>query len=217
MARRDRDEEWQVYALATGPLPRRIRVAGRSIHVLRVGSVAVAVGTPLDLHVEEGLRDQHAIVIALAQQFDPILPVRFGARMTRARIAQVIEPSAGALLRALAHVRGRQQVTLRLMGPLAPAISPATSGTEYLARRLAAQAFPPETSPLQDAVRPFVVDQRIHPGRGGIRLTVFHLVNKESAPAYIRAAQSVAAKIDPWRVSISGPWPPFAFGPELSQ
>lgn len=213
--RRPRDEDWQVFALAAGPLPARVRVAGRFVRVLRVGRIAVIVGTPHELPVEEALRDQHAIVLELARRFDPILPVRFGARMTAARITDVVRPSAEVLTKALAHVRGRQQMTIRLVGPAAPAPVPAAGGADYLARRLAAQTYPPEASPLREAVNRFVVDERTQPGRGTVRLTVFHLVDRNHVPAYIQAAKDASDLIDPWRMSLSGPWPPFAFAPEL--
>ena len=205
-----------MYALAAGPLPARVRVAGRVVRILRVGAIAVIVEAPHELPVEEALRDQHAIVLELAKRFDPILPVRFGARMTAARIASVVRPSTAALTEALAHVRGRQQMTIRLIGPVAPAL-PATGGADYLARRLAAHTFPPEASPLRDALRRFVVDERTQPGRGTLRLTVFHLVDRRHVPAYIQAAEDASDAIDPWRLSLSGPWPPFAFAPELPQ
>ena len=212
-----RDDHWQVYALAAGPLPARVRLGGRSVRIFRVGPVAVLAGVPDEGPLEEALRAQHSIVVALAGRFDPILPVRFGARMSEARIAQVIRPSAPLLAKALTHVRGRQQMTMRLIGAEVPAEAPATGGAEYLARRLAARAFPPEASALRDALRGFVVDQRIQAGRGNIRLTVFHLVNRTDIERYIRAAEQASSGIAPWRMSLSGPWPPFAFAPELSQ
>jgi gas vesicle protein GvpL/GvpF len=213
----DRNEDWQVYALSTEQVPARLRIAGRSIRVFRVGSICVLAGAPQEIRLEEALRDQHSIVVELAKRFDPILPVRFGARMTQARITQVIRPSDEVLMNALAHVRGRQQLTVRLIGPPMQAVERPASGTDYLARRLAAQAFPAEALPVRDAVSRFIVDERVQPGRGGIRLTVFHLVERTDVAAYIEATQDASEKIAPWRVSLTGPWPPFAFAPELSQ
>jgi gas vesicle protein GvpL/GvpF len=212
-----RNDDWQVYALAAGPLPARIRVGARSVRILRVGSIAVMAGVPHERSLEEALRDQHSIVVELARRFDPILPVRFGARMTAARIAQVIRPSAHVLAKALSHVQGRRQMTMRLIGPAAPVPPPATGGADYLARRLAAHTFPQEAASLRDALSRFVVDQRIQPGRGGIRVTAFHLVNRNDIEAYIEAAKDASEGIAPLRMSLTGPWPPFAFAPELSQ
>jgi hypothetical protein len=212
-----RDEDWQVYALAAGRLPARVRLDGRSIRIFRVGPIAVLAGTPDERPIEEALRVQHAVVLELARRFDPILPVRFGARMSEARIAAVVRPSVQPLLNALTHVRGRQQMTMRLFGPPEAPTPLATRGTEYLTRRLLARVIPREAAPLRDALSGFIADERIQPGRGSIRVTVFHLVNRKDIPSYVETAEDASHDIAPWRMSLSGPWPPFAFGPELSR
>lgn len=214
---RGRNDDWMVYALATGRLPARVRLDGRSIRIFRVGPIGVLAGKPDDRPIEEALRVQHAIVVALAGRFDPILPVRFGARMSAARIDQVIRPSAQLLAKALTHVSGRRQMTMRLIGPPDTVVPRATGGTEYLAQRLVARAFPREASPLRDALSGLVVDERVQPGRGSIRLTVFHLVDRDDVESYARTAEDASRAIAPWRISLSGPWPPFAFAPELSR
>lgn len=204
-----------MYALAAGRLPARVRVSAGVLRILRIGPIAVIVGAPHERPIEEAVREQHAIVLELARRFDPILPVRFGGLMGAARIRDVIRPSVEVLTGALAHVRGRQQMTIRLTGPAAPVPVPATGGAEYLARRLAAHTYPPEVSPLRDALSRFVVDERTQPGRGTVGLTVFHLVDRANVQAYIEAANEASGGIPPWRMSLSGPWPPFAFAPEL--
>ena len=213
---RARSEEWQVYALTLGAVSSRLNVASHSIQAFRVGKLAILAAAPRTLPLEAALRDQHAVVLELAEHFDPILPVRFGARMTAARIEQVVSPSAEILTNALEHVRGRQQLTIRLTGPAARVLDRSGSGTEYLARRLAASTFPDAALPLRNALSPFIVDERIQPGRGGVRLTVFHLVQKQAVADYIEAADAASGTIRPWHMSLTGPWPPFAFAPELS-
>jgi hypothetical protein len=215
--RHDPGEDLEVYAVAAGSLPARIRVAGRTLRVFRVESIAVIAGPPLEVPVEEALREQHSLIVALAERVDPILPVRFGARMAVARIPGAIGPSVDVLTRALVHVRGRQQMTMRMAGPAIADYQPAASGMEYLAQRRAAQALPPAASPLREAVAPFVVDERIRRGHGSIRLTVFHLVKRNDVCSYTEAARAAAGRISPWSISLSGPWPPFAFAPELSR
>jgi hypothetical protein len=138
--------------------------------------------------------------------------------MTLARVEASIRPSVGLLIKALEHVRGRQQMTVRLVGPPASdrPSSDKTTGTAYLAQRRAAlHAVPSEAAPLQAAVKPFVVDERVQPGRGGIRATVFHLVAKDDVGQYLAAIEAVLSSMAPWRAAVSGPWPPFAFAPEL--
>jgi hypothetical protein len=213
---RNPDDEWQVYAIGPRTVPIRLRVAGHPLHVFRVESIAAIAGAPQDIPLEEALRHQHAVVVALADRFDPILPVRFGARMTAKRITEVIARSTDALATGLAHVRGRRQMTVRVIGPPMPSLAGPASGADYLAQRRAARALPLEARPLDRALAPFVVDRRVLPARGRIRLTIFHLVNREDVRSYETAAKAAAAQIGPWRISLSGPWPPFAFAPELS-
>jgi gas vesicle protein GvpL/GvpF len=220
--RRGDHEEWEVYALAAGPLPSRLRVSGRSLRVFTVGPIAVIAGAlrPESRSTEETLRAQHALILALAERVDPLLPARFGSRTTVAGLDALIRPSLTTLLDALEHVRGRRQMTVRLTGP--PAVEPprtdSTTGTAYLVqRRAAAHALPPEAASLRVAVNRFVIDERVQPGRGPIRATVFHLIAQGDVPGYRQAVEDVAASsaLKPWSAAISGPWPPFAFAPEL--
>jgi hypothetical protein len=211
-----------VYALAAAPLPGRIRAGGFLLSAHSVGRIAIITGPPRGARfsIEEALRRQHAIVLALAEQIDPLLPARFGSRATAARLEALLAPSAGAVLKALDHVRGGQQMTLRLLGPSPRSKHPpprSTTGTAYLSGRYAAtRVIPPEMAPLEAAVRRFVVDTRIQPGRGSIRTTVFHLVRRGDVSRYRIAVESAIPAIAPWRVAVSGPWPPFAFAPELT-
>lgn len=217
-ARACRNEEWDVYALAAGPLPRRMRVSAVSLRVFAVGPIAVIAAAPRrpERSTEESLREQHAIVLSLAARFDPLLPARFGSRMTADRIEAAIRPAVRVLTQALAHVRGRQQMTVRLIGP--PAVRPpavAGTGTAYLAQRREAAQAPAESLPLRTAVKPFVIEERVQAGRGGVRATLFHLVERQDITRYREAAEAVAPAMGAWTASVSGPWPPFAFAPEL--
>lgn len=212
-------EELEVYALAAAPLPQRIRVGRVSVKVLFVGPIAVLAGPlrPLPLSTEDALREQHAIVTALADRVDPLLPARFGSRITPATLDASLRPSIDVLVAALDRVRGRRQMTVRLIGPPAPPArrGPARTGTAYLKERRAAHSVPAEAEPFCAAVHRFVVDRRVQPGRGGIRTTLFHLIPREHVEEYVAAAGAAAESIAPWRAVVSGPWPPFAFAPEL--
>lgn len=109
-------------------------------------------------------------------------------------------------------------MTVRLVGP-PPSDRPSPvsrTGTAYLAQRRAAfHAVPSEAAPLQAAVRSLVSDERVQPGRGGIRATLFHLVARDNVDRYRDAVEAVLPGMAPWSAAVSGPWPPFAFAPEL--
>lgn len=212
-------DEFDVYALAAVPVLRAVHAAGAALRVLRVGPIAViaAPARRRELSVEDALRRQHAILLELAEQIDPLLPVRFGSRLPAARVAESLRPSIPVLLNALEHVRGRRQMTLRLIGPQpSKHPRPVTTGTAYLAqRRSTALDLPPALAPLSAALQTLVVDRRMQPGRAGVHTTIFHLVRRPDIPAYRRAVERALPFMAPWTAVVTGPWPPFAFAPEL--
>jgi gas vesicle protein GvpL/GvpF len=213
--------DWRVYALAATPLPATIRVGRHVAHVLPLGPIAVIGATPAGESTfgEEALREQHEIVLALARRIDPLLPARFGTRMTRDQLEVAIHGSLRALTSGLEKVRGHRQMTLRLIGPptVEPPATAALSGAAYLAeRRAAAHAVPSAVEPLRAAVARFVADERVWPGRAGVRATLFHLVEREAIRKYKSAVTRAARSMPAGSVMLTGPWPPFAFAPELS-
>lgn len=214
-------DEWLVYALSAGPLPDRLRACGAVLRVVRVGPFAVIVGPPpAETSIEKTLRRQHAIVLELARRVDPLLPARFGSRVSMARLEAVLRSSTEVVMKALEHVRGCQQMTVRLVGPPPRAqapLHPPSSGTAYLAhRRAATLAIPREAAPLERALRRFAVETRVQPGRGAVRVTFFHLVRRGHVSRYRMAFESAAPAVSPLRAVLTGPWPPFAFAPELT-
>jgi hypothetical protein len=44
--------------------------------------------------------------------------------------------------------------------------------------------------------------------------SVYHLIDRGSAPAYLDAVAASAAALAPTRAVATGPWPPYAFAPE---
>ncbi|HZB25469.1 MAG TPA: GvpL/GvpF family gas vesicle protein [Vicinamibacterales bacterium] len=213
--------EWDVYAMTAAPVPAFVRVGRTPLRAYAVGPVAVllASAAPAPAPLEDALRRQHDIIVALSNRFDPLLPVRFGTRMTLTRIVEATRASRDQVRNALDHVRGRQQMTVRLIEP-AGAVSerhPATTGTAYLQRRRALHTVPVEAAPLMAALEAFVVDVRVVPGRAGIRASVYHLVERRAVAAYRRAAAAAIPGLAPWGATVTGPWPAFAFAPDLAR
>jgi hypothetical protein len=89
------------------------------------------------------------------------------------------------------------------------------SGADYL--RQAAQAANPAPPaafrPLRATVAPLAVVERYQPATVGLPEAVYHLVDNEKVIRYVQAATAVQAS-SPGLV-LSGPWPPFAFAPEI--
>ena len=215
-----RNDEWTVYALASPPLPSKIKIGARTIRVLSVGPIDVLGVTPAGetTYSEAALRDQHEVVLTLAEKFDPLLPVRFGTRMASDRLHDTILRSADVLVTALDNVRGRRQMTLRLIGaPRASVISAdQASGAAYLQQRRAVYSIPGELDPVRDAVSRFIAEERVAPGRGGVRITLFHLIERARIVEYEQAVERSSKGMPAGSVTLSGPWPPFAFAPELT-
>lgn len=169
---------------------------------------------------EAALRAQHDIVLKIAAAVDATLPARFGAVVDRQELEQLVSMRQATIGKALELVAGRVQMTVRAFTADAPAARSETtavehhaSGTAYLEqRRAATTALPAGPSrAMADALRPFVVSERLERGQGRVEWTMYHLVDRGAIPEYKRAA----AEFESSAIAVTGPWPPFAFAPDL--
>jgi hypothetical protein len=48
----------------------------------------------------------------------------------------------------------------------------------------------------------------------GLLASVYHLIDRGAAPSYTRTVEATA--IDGFRFTVSGPWPPWSFAPEVA-
>jgi hypothetical protein len=168
---------------------------------------------------EQTLREQHAIVVRLAKNAQAILPARFGSLVERDELSRIIALRRAVLRRAFALVLGKQQMTVRIFGPAERprASSRSSTGTEYLLSRAASRPpVPAIARTISAAVRPVVGAEQIDAGQGGIRVTLNHLVQRGRVTRYRSLVEAAIAETDPdATVVTSGPWPPFAFAPDL--
>ena len=166
-----------------------------------------------------------AVVRRLAAAVDAILPVRFGTLLAGdAALADTLAERAPRLREALALVAGREQMTLRVFGEAAspPAPVPGTSdpgpGTRYLeGRRQQARrdAEVPELAPLRPHLAPLVrAEHAQRHDAPPLIASVYHLVDRGRAGAYLDALAAGASALAPTRAAATGPWPPYAFAPE---
>ena len=181
------------------------------------------------------LRRYAAVVEAIAAEAPAILPARFATTVAdREELAFILASRGATLRRRLRAVRGRCQMTIRLLSPLSESESEsddaplasrsaiagrarlrlapeATQGTQYLQRRAALAASAraiPGFAPIRAAVRRFVKDERVEK-RAGI-VTVNHLIPRAAAPRYLAAVEQ-AATANHLRLMVSGPLAPYAF------
>jgi hypothetical protein len=221
--------------------PAATGLAGEALRVVPVSTTLFAAIGALEATPavsEEALRRHDAAVRALSGLAPAVLPARFGqgAASDEALLARVAA-RAPALARALEQVRGCEQMTLRAFGdpverPAAaddapdgtpvddPALGP---GARYLAARRRAQALAaststdvPELAPLLAALAPLVRATRVERPRAGaptLLASVYHLVRRSDGAAYSALVAEHAPAVAPRRVSLSGPWPAYAFAP----
>ena len=205
-----------VYALTTGAagrLPAR-GLSAEGLRLLRVGSISAIVGhvRTAAAPTEPNLRRYAALIGRLASGRTSLLPVRFGTVMhDEAELVTVLRARQQAIRTQLAHVRGRVQMTVRVVtkGEREKGERENT-GAEYLTARAREQRSGsiPEFVPLHQAVARWVRDERVE--RQGTVATVYHLVPAGSAEKYANALEqaAMAAGVQGF---VSGPWPPHAF------
>jgi len=199
-------------------------MSGRRVEFVDLGPVCAAVERPGEdpAASEDALRRQHAIVCRLGDRFEALLPARFGTVVDIGELRRIVALRAEAIGRALELVRGRVQMTVRIAGALLEpaadsAIRAAASGTEYLrARRAAATARVPAAvlARIESAVGRFVAASRADDS-GARGVAVYHLVGRDHAEPYRAAMSELPPPAGGLTIRVSGPWPPFAFVPEL--
>jgi hypothetical protein len=196
-----------VYALSDAPPAVAVRGAlGEAVRALPAGSLFALAGE-VDQAPEvsaDAVRAHDAAVRRLAVACPALLPVRFGS------IADELDFSGreAELLEALELVRGREQMTLRVYGEAQPAER--ETGTAYL-ESLRRSRSVPALDPLRAALGPLVRAERTEPHGGPLIASVYHLIDRGTAPEYLRTLAGVSL---PVRVSPTGPWPVWSFAPE---
>jgi gas vesicle protein GvpL/GvpF len=173
------------------------------------------------------LRKHQQVVCRLASGVPAILPVRFGTLLEVEELDEALQDREEEIAEALDSVRGRVQFTWRFRQPSPPSRSPShpsgasahatagqgVSGTDYL-RRLAAPASPPRSLAfIRSRLRPLAVAEKYQRASETVPETLYHLVDKSRARSYERGAAVVHAAHS--TALVTGPWPPFAFTPEV--
>jgi len=204
-------------------------LAGEPLRLLDAAGLRVACGEMASppAPTAETLAGHDAVVRRLAAAFPAALPFRFGQHAADpAALAAALAPRAAELAAALVRVAGCVQMTLRVFGEAAEGeeaeageaeAEAAGPGTRYLAARLRRERSAlalPGVAELRAALRPLVRAERLERhGPGRLLLSVHELVPAEAAAGYrARVAAESARRREGPRVTVSGPWPPYAFG-----
>jgi hypothetical protein len=222
-----------VYALVGSlhPVQKVTGIAGERLRAIPFHGVAAIVGEVRRQPAAStrNLRQYAAVIESIAARVPAILPVRFGTTFDDiAELTLALRSRGAATRQRLRAVRRRAQMTIRLVGSdpgdgpsrgqtpvmsrsgVRPRNKP-TQGTQYLQQRLAVLRTArevPELAPIRPAIRRFVKDERVE-RRSGI-VTVHHLIPRAMAERY-RAAVERAVAQSGIRLTISGPFAPYAF------
>lgn len=213
-------------------------LAGEPLSILSAAGLAVAAGEMASAPAPSAaaLAAHDAVVRRLAARAPAVLPFRFGQTVGGPEaLAAALSPRAAELRDALSRVAGCVQMTLRVFGDprepdrsasAAPAAGP---GTRYLEARREAERAPlrlPGIAELRAALLPLVREERLERhGPGRLLLSAHDLVPAAAAAEYRATVEAARARMASRRpagssaevsaavdVSVSGPWPPYAFG-----
>lgn len=202
---------------------------GEALRTIACGAVVAAVGgmSASPAVSPETLRGHDAVVRRLAQSVDAVLPARFGTLVADDRVlCERLEPALADLQAALARVAGREQMILRVFTDHAESAPPpdidapiaAGPGARYLAERARAHRTMTDVAELA-ALRPvldrFVVAERVERHQTPpLVASVYHLVPRGTSAEYAQAIEAAARTLAGVRVTVSGPWAPYAFAPD---
>jgi gas vesicle protein GvpL/GvpF len=215
---------WYVFAL-TGQAASPFVAAGHRVEFVKSGGIYAAIERIAEPPTvsEDALRSQHEAIDAIAGTVDALLPARFGAFVEPHELDALVLQRRDAIAEALSLVKGRRQMSVRLLGPggheqasSATRRPYAATGTTYLeGRREAVLRMPELLAAAAAAVRSMVAAERLEAGRGRIGATLYHLIATNSVASYRQALAPIQAAGDTRALTVSGPWAPFAFAPDL--
>jgi hypothetical protein len=200
-------------------------LAGEDLRAIGGSPAAIVGELPAPPRPEPASLAAHETVVRrLAELAPALLPARFGQTLPDEQaLIGWLDAHQRELSDALVQVAGCVQMTLRIFGDadspeprpdLSDIPAGAGPGTRYLEKRRRERSLP-EISPLREALRPLLRAERIErpatPGR--LRATAYDLIVRETVDTYSRIVAETAPSLTGWRITASGPWPPYAFAP----
>jgi len=204
-----------LYAIARGAPKEALGARGERVRIVARRGLEAVCGDPPPPLSADALRAHEATVRRIAEAAEACLPARFGScAADEDALTSALAAREAELGEALALVRGREQMTLRVHGAPAEVTSAAGPGTRYLEARRRSRALP-ELDPLRRALSALIraerVEQHTEPG---LLASVYHLIDRGASQAYREVIGSTP--LDGVRVTVSGPWPAWSFAPELA-
>jgi Gas vesicle synthesis protein GvpL/GvpF len=183
-----------------------------------VVAIASEQARPLDSAPSEEALWQHERVLEALLEAGAVLPVRFGVRFAdHEELRAAVEPRSAQFAAALAHVRGRVELSVRLLalgaeGPPSAA-EDAGPGTRYLLGRLEERR---DAERKLDTIRgrlgPLAVAERsqLLP-RPGTPASAAFLVERPALERFRKEARELERDLKDVVLVCTGPWPPYNF------
>ena len=217
-----------VFALTGRAIP-SFTVDKHRVEFIELGGVHAAIERLTDRPTvsETSLRTQHDIVMRIFDNIEDVVPARFGALIEEGELRDILAARRSVIQEALTLVRGRVQMTVRfreapesmparkesMPGRNPSGANGAMSGTAYLeARRSAARTMMPVLAGVvSTAVADLTIAERSEPATERTHAALYHLIDRSQVVRYSDALSRLQSPA----VSVSGPWPPFAFAPDL--
>jgi hypothetical protein len=217
---------WYVFALVdavpSGPPGKGLR---GKLSIKRVPGGLAVVERRADIPPAEfGTLQRHqAVVERLAGTVGSILPVRFGTLLDDAEIEEALQDRDDEIAEALENVRDRVQYTWRSTrrredgkkGSTGTPEGKTESGAEYLRRaaRAASPAPPAAFRAMRTALAPLRVAERYQPATAALPEALYHLVDRAALSRYETASVRLQER-NP-KLTVTGPFPPFAFAADI--
>ena len=229
---------WYVFALVDD-MPAGKPGTGLSgpLGIRRIGSILAVVERRADVPPAEfGTLERHqAVVTELASRVPAILPVRFGTLLDTDALKEVLGEREEDVAEGFDLVRNRVQFTWRRLkrfpgsrvlgspvqgsrvrGSQVRGSQIPASGAEYLrqaATRAAKPAPPAAWRVIRSKLAPLVVSEHYQPASAATPESLYHLVGRTETHKYRLLADKLASSSP--SVTVTGPFPPFAFTPEF--
>jgi hypothetical protein len=185
-------------------------ICAEPLRIVRSGDLVALVGDVTEMPAPSAviLRAQDAVLRRLAVVLDAVMPVRFGTVLPdEAALTDVLSQRRPRLTQALGRIAGCEQMTLRLWRELADgaAAPPPRSGTV------------PELEALLQRLGDVIREERAERhDRPPLVATAQHLIRRGTSARYIDGVNAARDSLRPCRVSVTGPWLPYAFTEEAA-
>lgn len=193
---------------------------GEPLALVSSGNVQAVVGARAEVPAvtRESLAGHDRVVRALGAE-GAALPARFGQVLDDDALAEALRARGETLAEALALVDGCVQMTLRVALESGPnegeGRARPTSGRAYLEERRALRS-PPELAAFQRALSPLARAEKTQVTRAPrVLASLYQLVPKAHVDEW-RLTFARARDDSATRAQATGPWPPYAFVPEVA-